>query len=311
MTFAIATCEELWSIDHNELLQRRVIHGFLEEHGDEIDADDRADEELIARAEAQLDAARSAIETLERGGARLVASSRSTSAVVDECRIVVTIGGVSIVTSPRDVAADAEALRILAAIPAEARLEHYRRIPILWKRGSASVLLHEAAGHAAEHGHAQLQWPDWLVVHDVPESVDDTGARPNVADLLREPPRAMRRESFTHPALPRMSDVIVQHHSDDFELPAKRIEVRLLGGGLYEPLTETVTLAVAVADLVDGDRVQRLEPFAIEEKRQAIARSLRSARGLTERYPGVICSFEGQELFVGSSAPEVLTVFDA
>jgi hypothetical protein len=41
--------------------------------------------------------------------------------------------------------------------------------------------------------------------------------------------------------------------------------------------------------------------------RQAIARALIGAEGHPQRYPGVICSREGQELFVASHAPVLLT----
>ncbi|HEX2123459.1 MAG TPA: hypothetical protein VHL59_17640, partial [Thermoanaerobaculia bacterium] len=80
-------------------------------------------------------------------------------------------------------------------------------------------------------------------------------------------------------------------------------------GGAYEPLTEEVTIRIAAADLVDDDERVRLPPFEIRESRANVARALIGAEGESVRYPGVICSREGQELVVGSSAPRMLTWF--
>src|SRR5205823_13125544 len=65
-------------------------------------------------------------------------------------------------------------------------------------------------------------------------------------------------------------------------------DVHLVAGGGYDPLTDVVTLHVAVPR------------FTIRATRAAIARALRGAAGAPLRYPGVICSREGQELFVRS-----------
>ena len=41
---------------------------------------------------------------------------------------------------------------------------------------NASVLLHEAAGHPAEHRQPPIRWPEWLSVRDEPPfDVDDAG----------------------------------------------------------------------------------------------------------------------------------------
>ena len=119
----------------------------------------------------------------------------------------------------------------------------------------------------------------------------------------------MRRASFRDVPLMRMRELVATQHDAPFELPARRIEVQLVEGGAYEPLTETVTLHIASADLIDGDDVVALEPFAIRDSRTAIARSLIGATGESLRYPGVICSREGQELFVASHAPVLVTRF--
>jgi hypothetical protein len=163
------------------------------------------------------------------------------------------------------------------------------------------VLLHEAIGHAAEHGHAPLQWPRWLSARD--ETRDG-----RTIDLLAgEMPLARRRESFRDVPLPRMTNLIVEQRRAPFDLPHERIDVHLVAGGAYEPLTETVTINVCVADLVNGDGLQRVTPFALRASRSAVSRGLIGAIGNPIRYPGVICSREAQELFVASNAPVMLT----
>ena len=84
------------------------------------------------------------------------------------------------------------------------------------------------------------------------------------------------------------------------------IEILLVAGGEYEPLTETVTLRICAANY-EG---RRLPPFDIRESREAVARAIVAAEGEPVRYPGVVCSREGQELVVGSFAPVMLTVFE-
>ena len=154
------------------------------------------------------------------------------------------------------------------------------------------MLLHEAIGHATEHGHAPLEWPPWLRVRDAARDG-------RVANLLAgEQPAATRRESFRDVPLRRMTNLVVEQHGAPFELPDDRIEIQLVAGGAYEPLTEIVTINVAISDA---------GPFTIRAPRRAIARSLVGAQGNPIRYPGVICSREGQELYVGSHAPVIVT----
>ena len=201
--------------------------------------------------------------------------------------IVVTLAGLSVVTTPEHIAADVALLRSTEAFPPKADA-HPRDIPLLWKHGSAAVLLHEAAGHALEHGQAPLELPPWLTI-DIPLQ--------------------LRRASFKDVPLLRMTDVVARQTNAPFALPARRIEIVLVDGGSYDPLTGLVTVRVAAAQLVDGDDVRALAAFTIEEQRATIARSIVGAAGEPLRYPGVICSREGQELVVGSYAPWILTVF--
>jgi hypothetical protein len=218
---------------------------------------------------------------------RLVAEARldGTSATM-----TIAIGALSIVTTPEDAQADYQMLRAIASPLSSPSGEtvSVRGVPILWKNGSAALLLHEAIGHASEHDHAPIAWPAWLE-----------------ADI----PLAMRRATFRDVPLRRMTRVVARQHDAPFELPRKRIEVLLIAGGAYEPLTQEVLLRIAAADLVDGSAARRLPPFDVRATREEIASALYGARGETIRYPGVVCSREGQELVVPSFAPDMLTVF--
>jgi hypothetical protein len=146
--------------------------------------------------------------------------------------------------------------------------------PLVWHHGSASVLLHEAIGHAAEHDAPPVEWPSWLRV---------------------EAPLAMRRESFSDVPLLRMTHLRAWQQNAPFAMPDDRVDVHLIAGGGYDPVTDVVTLHVAVPR------------FTIRTTRAAIARALRGATGEPLRYPGVICSREGQELHVPSAAPLMIT----
>ena len=206
-----------------------------------------------------------------------------------EVTIAITIGGVSVVSTPETLFYDYQLLRS-AKNPTRHQAQGTRHF--LWRNGSAAVLLHEAIGHAAEHGHAPLPWPAWLRVRDAARDG-------RVANLLAgDAPSAMRRESFRDVPLRRMTNLIVEQHGAPFEIPRDAVEIHLVAGGAYEPLTEIVTVHVAVSDA---------GPFTIRAPRRAIAGSLIGAQGNPIRYPGVICSREGQELYVGSHAPVLVT----
>jgi hypothetical protein len=81
-------------------------------------------------------------------------------------------------------------------------------------------------------------------------------------------------------------------------MPADATEIDLVAGGSYDPLTDTVTIHVAASSA---------GAFTLRRTRAEVAASLAGAFGEPLRYPGVICSREGQELAVGSFAPVMIT----
>ena len=257
--FRIAIRDEVF--DDGALIESRVSHGQARQNGREIVADDRGARDLVPPP------LRVALP-----GARVRVVTRATEDEVSTT-IGITKDGVSIITTPEHLDEDLALLGRSAATPGGRRSG-----PALhWLNGSGAVLLHEAIGHPAEHGEAPLALPPWLRV-DIP--------------------LALRRESFRDVPLLRMTNVRVAQEGAPFDLPEERIEIHLLGGGQYDPLTSLVTIHVAVSDA---------GAFDIVAPRERIARSLLGARGEPERYPGVICSREGQELYVGSYAPQILT----
>lgn len=275
MNFSIATRDELWI--HGRLVERRLAHGeaFEDERG--IHASDACDAALVAMCDAAMDELQAFVVSDAR--THLVAEASSVEGVTRT--IVVTLGDRSVVTTPEHCAHDVALLRNAGA--GEAAPRH---LPFVWKHGSGAVLLHETIGHPREHGQSFIELPPWLSV-----SV----------------PLKLRRASFKDIPLQRMTDVVAHQRDAPFALPEQRIEIVLVGGGSYDPLTELVTLRIAAANLVEGDRVSALAPFTIHETREVMVRSIIGATGRTERYPGVICSREGQELVVGSYAPVLLT----
>ncbi|MEA2568168.1 MAG: hypothetical protein QOI24_169 [Acidobacteriota bacterium] len=292
--YAVASRDELWS--GGAAIESRLSHGRALRRGDAITADDARDEELVARCEARFAELRAVIESLgplrQRGVVEVI---REDGAIGETSTLTIAYGAVSIVTTPEHAHEDAAMLRALMSVAATVSV-NANEYPIVWRAGSAAVLFHEAAGHAAEHAHAPIEWPPWLRVTD------------GDADLLAgTPPSALRRASFRDVPLPRMNRLVVEQVHAPFALPATRIEVHLVAGGSYEPLTQEVTLRIAVADLIEGDVVRRARPFELRASRGAIAASVAGASGEPLRYPGVICSREGQELVVGSYAPVVLT----
>jgi len=272
-TFAIASRDELWI--RGALSESRLMHGQARQHGQTIDASDARDEDLVRACDAAIDDARSAIAALADARVRVVIrATREDDVESIETTITISIGGLSVVTTPADAVADYELLRRVAGSKPTMTLDS---LPIVWQNGSAAVLLHEAIGHAREHDAAPVPWPSWLAV---------------------DAPLVMRRETFRDVPLPRMKHLIATQTGAPFVLPGERIEVQLIAGGAYDPVTDIVTINVAVSTA---------GPFTIRRTRSQIAAAISGAAGEPVRYPGVICSREGQELYVASHAPVMIT----
>ena len=266
--FAHAVHEELWS--YGRRVEARLAHGeAVDEPDGSITASDTRDDALVARAEQQLERLRAAMP----GDAiiRLVAEASTEG---DRATMTVRYGPLSIVTDPDHVQEDLHLLRN-AGVPPAGRAASRR--PLIWQNGTAAILLHEAHAHPLEHHHAPLPMPEWLHV-DVPLT--------------------KRRESFRDVPLLRMQHVHVTQTNAPFDPPQDAVEVHLVDGGAYEPLTQTITIRVAASSI---------GAFTLVEPRANIV--FLGARGDARRYPGVICSREGQELVVGSSAPTLITAF--
>jgi hypothetical protein len=266
--FRIATRDELWI--QGRMAESRLSHGEAREDELGIIATDARDDELVAIAERELARLREAMPRDAR--VRLVAEA-STDGV--SATMTIRRGELSIVTTAEHAHEDDALLECGGLPPLSAeKAAASRRTPKLWLNGTAAVLLHEAFGHPAEHGHPPIEWPAWLHV--------DLGLR-------------KRRASFRDVPLLRMSHVRVTQANAPFDVPDDAIEVQLVAGGHYEPLTEVVTLDVAVPK------------FQFQATRREIAASIAGAQGDPIRYPGVICSREGQELVVPSYAPLLVT----
>ncbi|MDQ6800241.1 MAG: hypothetical protein M3041_05325 [Acidobacteriota bacterium] len=291
--------DELWV--RGTLDESRVSQGQAIARGREIIARDRIDDRDLAGrlrkdCDAGMDRFRRATASLKDARVRGIVTASNSEL---ESTITLTMDGVSLVTSPDDVATDYAALARLRLPPTAPPPS--RPLPIVWRNGSAAVLLHEAIGHAAEHAHSALEWPRWLGARDIARDG-------RVADLIEgQPPAAMRRESFRDVPLRRMTHLHFEQTGAPFELPANHIEVFLVSSGTYEPLTQSISIDIAVADLVTAKKRERIPPFVVRAARSEVARALIGATGDPMRYPGVICSREGQELYVGSRAPVMLT----
>ena len=288
--YAMVRHDELWV--RGALAESRVNFGQSIARGPEIVARNRIEDRgLHLRLERQCEEAvqriRRAIAPLRDARVRCVVTATDEDF---ESTIAITLDGVSVVSTPETVTDDYALLRTLLSTPTSHKPQATSRL--LWQNGSAAVLLHEAIGHATEHRHTPLEWPSWLRVRDAAR----TG---RIANLIAgDQPAASRRESFRDAPLPRMTNLLVEQVNAPFELPKRFVEIHLVAGGAYEPLTEMVTIHVAISSV---------GPFTIRASRRTIARSLIGASGNPIRYPGVICSREGQELYVGSHAPVMLT----
>jgi hypothetical protein len=269
-TFAIASRDQLWL--RGTLIESRLMHGIATQRGDSIDASDARDERLVRACDVALDEARASVAALRDARVRVVLrATRENEVESVETTMTVAIDRVSVVTTPSNALSDYELLH--CARNGAAPL----RGAIVWRNGSAAVLLHEAFGHATEHDAEPLAWPSWLSI---------------------DAPLMLRRETFRDVPLLRMTHLIARQTNAPFALPVEYIEVQLIAGGGYDPLTDIVTIDVAVSSA---------GPFTIRRSRVEVAASLAGASGEPIRYPGVICSREGQELYVASHAPVMIT----
>lgn len=264
-------------------MERRLSHGEAFHDEDGIVATDTRNDELVDACDAAMEELRRCVVPDLR--MRLVAEARLDGRT---STITASLHGHSIVTSVEHLERDLALLRSTATpLPPPSAGETGRPelldLPLVWRNGSAAVLLHEAAGHAQEHGQTPLL-PEWLHLDN---------------------PLAVRRASFRDVPLLRMTNLVARQQNAPFALPPARIEVLLVDGGSYDPLTELVTLRIAAADHVEGDVARRIAPFVFSRPRGAIA--FLGATGDPIRYPGVICSREAQELVVGSHAPVMVT----
>jgi len=266
-TFSIASRDELWL--RGALVESRLMHGVATQRGDSIDASDTRDDELVRACDLVIDAAHAAVASFRDARVRIVVRATHDGEV--ETTMTIAVDGVSVVTTPSDALADYELLHRVRNGSAPLCGA------IVWQNGSAAVLLHEAFGHASEHDAAPVAWPSWLSI---------------------EAPLTSRRETFRDVPLMRMTHLIARQTSAPFVMPDERVEVQLVAGGAYDPMTDMVTVDVAVSSA---------GPFTIRRSRAEIAASLAGASGEPIRYPGVICSREGQELYVASHAPVMIT----
>jgi len=297
-TFAIVTRDGLWR--DGGMIEERLSSGIAEQRGSAIKASDALDAELARQCDARFEAIVRAAEGVSTRIRGVAFARRVQSASGEEVfsSAVLTLSDLSIVTTPEHLAEDV----VLGGARASSRAAD--NLPILWTRGSASVLLHEAIGHAAEEGAPPIEWPEWLRVRDEPPfRLDDGGQIARPSDLLRDRPASLRRATFKDVPIPRMSRVIVGGEHG-FELPARYIEVQLTSGGRYDPLTDRVSVAVSRAIDEQGAPVG---PFVIRTTRDRIRAAIRGATGAPVRYPGVICSNDGQKLVVECAAPVMLT----
>ena len=306
-TFSIVTRDALWR--DGAMIEERLSSGIAEQRGNRITATDALDASLARVCDARFDEIRRAVPST--GRVRAVAFARRVSSIhgddeFSSAALTITTGGASIVTTPDHLAADMEgerASRPQSPVdpPGDVNL------PLVWRNGSASVLLHEAIGPAAEEGAPPLRWPDWLHVRDEPQfRLDDAGRIARTSDLLHDPPAAFRRATFKDVAIRRMTRVVVDAGAP-FEMPDVYLEVHLASGGVYDPLTDEVAVTIARAFRVEDRRRESLRPFVIRASREHVRAALRGANGVLARYPGVVCSTDGQKLIVECFAPEMLT----
>ena len=295
-TFAIVTRDGLWR--DGSMIEERLSSGVAEQRGRVIKASDALDAELARACDARFEEIVRAVGPA-KGRIRGIAFARRVVSEHGEdvfTSAVITFDGLVVTPEAGVIPSATPPPRSLATLGMTEAL--------LWSHGSVSVLLHEAIGHAAEEGAPPIAWPAWLQIRDEPPfRLDDAGQIARTSNLLFEKPASLRRATFKDVPIPRMSRVIIEgEHA--FELPKKYVEVQLASGGRYDPLTDRVSVAVSRAVDESGEAVA---PFVIRTTRERIRAAILGARGESIRYPGVICSSDGQKLVVECFAPAILT----
>lgn len=278
--YAAAVRDELWV--GGVLVERRLSFGEAHAREEWIVARDRSDAALVEQCNVLLSEMRPHVHPRFRTRLIAEATTDGSSSI-----IVVSEGDRSIVSTPLHVDRDVALLENAASRGTREGVVAEADLPLLWRNGSAAVLLHELIGHPMEHQWPAPELPPWLRV-DVPMN--------------------LRRASFRDVPLHRMTAVMVSQRNAPFEEAGDRIEIELVEGGSWDPITDVVSIRVSHAERVAGDSRDTTAPFTIVAERERLLRSLCGAYGAPERYPGVICSREGQELFVASYAPVLLTV---
>jgi hypothetical protein len=340
--FAELTLDEQWQVERSlELRSRRVDRGFAVagEYGESFqrleiagDADDLPDArvETLSRSLPDVKDLEEEVRSMLARFALLRPPAGMTLRVIVSRRLLLAggverrirsgairletegpDGAVGLVTTARFLVDDLPRLLESRQGSGGSRAEAIDELPLLWSGGSGGVLMHEAVGHPAGIA-AAIEWPEWLAVCDEPSSGvyetrdDDLGAPPR-RDLLRgESPASLRRASFRDLPMFRMSNLVVSQRGAPFDLPRRHVAITLADSGSWDPLRDDVTTRVALAWMVEGSSRRRLAPFTFRSARAAIARSLTGARGTPSRFPGVICSDQGQRLPVGTFSPDLL-----
>jgi hypothetical protein len=207
--------DELWV--RGVLAESRLNAGEAIDDGRTIVARNHIDSALRDRCEAEMDRVREAVAAIRDARVRCVVTATDDKV---ESTIAITLRGVSVVSTPETLEVD---YKLLTSSKPGTR-DPRPGTTFIWRNGSAAVLLHEAIGHAAEHGHEPLDWPKWLRVRDE--------SRAGTADLLAgEAPRATRRESFRDVPLRRMTSLVAEQQGAPFEIPDDAVAIDLVAGG--------------------------------------------------------------------------------
>lgn len=231
-----------------------------------------------------------------------------------ESFLLSAVGGGPVLVSTRATLADDLTLLETLGQPAVRHDCDTSRLPIVWRNGTGGVLLHEIIGHPSQHSVETGSMRE-LQMRDVPQyggllqmEVDDSGS--STAETRFAAGGTLlpwRRADFRHPVLRRMTNLVVDPPGETYETPQTRIEVLHVSAGDYDPLFDRVRLHVSRADLVTGDDRAAVAPFVVRSRRGSIAGAIRGAAGDLVRFPGVLCSDQGQRIICGTWSPDLLT----